>query len=113
MNRYPHPYIQEEMDAAFSRDHITEAYGPTADDAALCGIDEMIADDFDAGREPDPKLIAERDRLRARLGIIDSRPAMLAELDAAICAIEEAGGEADPGLVADRDALYHDIHHGD
>ena len=58
--------IESEYNAGY--DYLEEAYGPTRDDAALCGIEDILAECssdtalFDEYR-------AERDRLRAKLGL--------------------------------------------
>jgi hypothetical protein len=65
-----HPYEIEEMEAAFSRDHITEAYGPTAADAELFAITEMIGEVLDEDPDADVSdLLAEAEALKARWGL--------------------------------------------
>ncbi|MDJ0905383.1 MAG: hypothetical protein QNI96_05145 [Woeseiaceae bacterium] len=65
-----HPYEIEEMESAFSRDHITEAYGPTAADAELFAISEMIGEALDEDPDADvSELVAAATAIKERWGL--------------------------------------------
>ena len=55
---------------SYNRDHITEAYGPTAADAAICGLEDVRAEAQEAGDEALVKMVnLEIDSLRRQWGL--------------------------------------------
>lgn len=55
---------------SYNNDHITEAYGPTAADAAICGLEDVRAEAEEEGDEAMVKMVnLEIDSLRKRWGL--------------------------------------------
>lgn len=63
-------YNRDEHDDPYNRDHITEAYGPTAADAAIFGLEDVRAEAEKVGDTAMVKMVnAEIEALRRRWGL--------------------------------------------